>query len=90
MAQTHYRRSRAVAVALAVVAEAERLVGEQPTSDFGLVVLARAMGLPRGAPLALFALGRTAGWIGQALEQYALGQMIRPRAKYVGVPAQSD
>jgi len=90
LAQTHFRRSRAVAVAQAVAAGAERLVGEQPTVDFGLVALARALGLPRGAPLALFALGRTAGWIGQALEQYALGQMIRPRARYVGVGAIAD
>lgn len=87
LAQTHFRRSRAVSVALAVAAEAERLLGEPPTIDFSLVVLARALGLPRGAALALFALGRTAGWIGQALEQYALGQMIRPRARYVGVTA---
>jgi citrate synthase len=79
------RRSRAVALAQAVAAEAEQLLGERPTLDFGLVVLSRALGLPRGAPLALFALGRTAGWIGHALEQYQLGQMIRPRARYVGV-----
>ncbi len=90
LTQKHFRRSKAVSVALAVAAEAERLIGEQPTLDFGLVVLARALGLPRGAPLALFALGRTAGWIGQALEQYALGQMIRPRARYIGVPAVAD
>ena len=31
-------------------------------------------------------LRRTVGWIGHALEQYATGQLIRPRAKYVGVP----
>lgn len=90
VARTHFPRARAVSTALAVVAEAERLIGEQPTIDFSLVVLARALGLPRGAPLALFALGRTAGWIGQALEQYALGQMIRPRAKYVGVQPMAD
>jgi len=44
-----------------------------------------ALELPPGAPLALFALGRTAGWIGQAIEQYQVGQLIRPRARYVGV-----
>jgi citrate synthase len=36
--------------------------------------------------LMLFAIGRSVGWIGHALEQYATGQLIRPRAKYVGVP----
>jgi citrate synthase len=42
--------------------------------------------LTRGAPLMLFAIGRSVGWIGHAIEQYATGQLIRPRAKYVGVP----
>jgi citrate synthase len=38
----------------------------------------------------MFAIGRTIGWIGQAIEQYATGQLIRPRAKYVGVaPAET-
>jgi len=41
--------------------------------------------LPDGATLTLFALGRTIGWIGHAMEQYALDEMIRPRARYVGV-----
>jgi citrate synthase len=33
----------------------------------------------------LFAIGRSVGWIGHAIEQYATGQLIRPRARYVGV-----
>ena len=60
-------------------------VGLQPNIDFALTALAWALELPPGAPLALFALGRTAGWIGQAIEQYQLEQLIRPRARYVGV-----
>jgi citrate synthase len=36
--------------------------------------------------LALFALGRTIGWIGHASEQYGTGQLIRPRARYTGLP----
>jgi citrate synthase len=61
-------------------------LGLHPTIDLALAVLARAIGAPRHAPLALFALGRTAGWIAHACEQYALDQLIRPRARYVGVP----
>lgn len=64
-----------------VMAEA---TGQLPTIDLGLAALAIAADLPDGAPLALFALGRTAGWLGQAIEQYAEGQLIRPRARYVG------
>jgi citrate synthase len=41
--------------------------------------------LPAGSALTVFALGRTIGWIGHAIEQYATDQLIRPRAKYVGV-----
>jgi citrate synthase len=64
-----------------VVAEA---TGQRPTIDLGLAALAQAAQLPPGAPLALFALGRTAGWVGQAIEQYQADQLIRPRARYVG------
>jgi len=35
--------------------------------------------------LALFALGRCAGWLAQALEQRATRQIIRPRAAYTGL-----
>jgi citrate synthase len=49
-----------------------------------LVALQAALELPAGSALALFALGRSIGWIGHALEQYATGELIRPRARYVG------
>ncbi len=62
------------------------LLHEHPTVDFALVALARAYKLPRHAPLILFALGRTAGWIAHAMEQYAAGDLIRPRARYTGPP----
>lgn len=71
-------------LAHAIVQVMADTVGLLPNIDFALTALARALGLPPGAPLALFALGRTAGWIGQAMEQYQMGQLIRPRARYVG------
>jgi citrate synthase len=61
------------------------LLHELPNLDFGLAALARTYGLPDGAPLVLFALGRTAGWIAHAIEQYSSGELIRPRARYTGV-----
>ena len=60
------------------------LLGDHPNLDYGLVILRRALGLPRGSALMLFALGRTAGWMAHAMEQYALDQLIRPRAAYTG------
>ena len=63
---------------------ARAVIGEEPTVDLGLVTLSRVLGLPPGAPLALFALGRTIGWIGHAVEQYEDGSLIRPRARYTG------
>jgi citrate synthase len=69
-----------------VVREVGEIVGERPAVDFALVALARAFGLPPGAAVALFAVGRAVGWIGHAIEQYASGSLIRPRARYVGEP----
>jgi citrate synthase len=69
---------------LAVRMAAEDLTGEPPNVDFALVALADAYGLPRQAPFVIFALSRSVGWIAHALEQIAAGQLIRPRARYVG------
>jgi citrate synthase len=68
---------------------AARASGEHPNIDFGLAAVARVLDLPPDAPLMLFAIGRSVGWIGHALEQYAAGQLIRPRARYVGVPPET-
>ena len=77
-------KSKELAFARALAEAVEELMGEKPTVDFALVAVARALSLPPGTPLTLFALGRTIGWIGHAIEQYAHGTIIRPRAKYVG------
>jgi citrate synthase len=76
--------SPAVELALAMAGAYRELIHEHPTIDHGLVALSRALDLPAHTPLALFALGRTIGWIGHAIEQYAANSMIRPRAAYVG------
>jgi citrate synthase len=73
-----------VALSDTIAGEVLDLLGERPTVDFGLVTLSRALGLPPGGAIALFAIGRTVGWIGHAIEQYGSGSLIRPRARYVG------
>jgi len=55
-----------------------------PEQGQALAAVARVLGLPAGSPLVLFAIGRTIGWIGHAIEQYEANAIIRPRAKYVG------
>ena len=68
---------------------ASEVTGTHPNVDFALAAVSRVLKLPSGSPLVLFAIGRSVGWIGHAIEQYENGQLIRPRAKYVGVsPAQ--
>jgi citrate synthase len=81
-----YPRSPERMYAADVAEAAAAVMRERPTIDFAMAALARVLRLPPGSPLTLFALGRTIGWIGHAIEQYATGQIIRPRAKYVGHP----
>jgi len=69
---------------LAMVGEA--MSGEKPNIDFALSALVAAYDLPEDAPLQIFALARSVGWLAHALEQIETGALIRPRARYVGVP----
>ncbi|WP_240738236.1 citrate synthase family protein [Deinococcus fonticola] len=62
--------------------------GERINIDFALAALIHALGRPAGDILTLFALARSVGWLGHAIETVMTGQMIRPRARYVG-PATS-
>ena len=77
-------KSPRLATLIAVHNAMRRARRDHANLDFGLVAIARALGLKRGTAAALFALGRTAGWIAHALEQREAGYLIRPRAAYVG------
>ncbi|MGH7769173.1 MAG: citrate/2-methylcitrate synthase [Candidatus Binatia bacterium] len=79
-----FPRAPAVALATSAAEAALGLIGERPTIDFGLVILARALNLPPCGALTLFAIGRTIGWIGHAIEEYRRDRIIRPRARYIG------
>jgi citrate synthase len=58
--------------------------GLRPNLDLALSAMQQAFGWPDLAPLMLFALARSAGWIAHAAEQAADAAPIRPRARYVG------
>lgn len=75
---------------LEIMSMIREMIREEPTIDLALALMERALNLPNGSAFALFALGRTAGWIAHALEQYALDSLIRPRARYVGKTPNSN
>jgi citrate synthase len=74
-----------LAVAQAVTDEVRRRALPEPNIEFGLAVLARVAGMVRGAGEAIFATGRSAGWLAHAMEEYERRVPIRPRAVYTGL-----
>jgi len=64
----------------------EAMTGEQANVDFALTAMAASFGLPQDAPMVIFALARTCGWLAHAMEQVEGGHLIRPRARYCGPP----
>lgn len=55
-----------------------------PPVDAGLVAIAEALGLHPGSAGAMFAVGRTAGWVAHIFEQRKSAALLRPRARYIG------
>jgi citrate synthase len=84
--QQQFPDSPMLALAHKVSHAVQALIDQYPNVDFALAVLAVVLNLPVGTSYNLFALGRTIGWIGHAIEQYSIEAMIRPRATYVGIP----
>jgi citrate synthase len=87
-------RGRTLLAAIAVPPAFDRLAAagrsvleEEPNVDFALAALASAYDLPRHAPATIFALARSVGWLAHGIEQAVSGQLIRPRACYVGPSA---
>jgi citrate synthase len=76
--------SARTAPVMRVASEAARLVARRPNVDFALGAVSVTLGLPRGAALGMLLVGRSVGWIAHAMEQYAAGDLIRPRARYTG------
>ena len=78
--------SSQLAVALAVIDETRGRGLPPPNVEFALAVLARVAGMARGSGEAIFAIGRTAGWLAHALEEYERNSPIRPRGLYTSRP----
>jgi citrate synthase len=56
----------------------------ETNDEFYTALLLEALGFPRESFTAVFAIGRTAGWIAHAREQALSGRLIRPKSTYVG------
>lgn len=69
---------------LTALCEAMAAHGLPAMLDAGLVAVCSALGLPPGSGAALFAVGRSAGWVAHILEQRQDGELLRPRARYIG------
>ncbi|WP_084960457.1 citrate/2-methylcitrate synthase [Thermoactinospora rubra] len=75
-----------IAAARAVQREMARRRLPAMNVDFALATLAAVSGMTPGAGEAIFAVARTAGWLAHAMEEYAKGTLLRPRASYTGPP----
>jgi len=69
----------------ALLDAADAVIGDYPNVDFALAALTAAYDLPPDAPLTIFALARTVGWLAHMKEQVTSASIIRPRARYIGV-----
>jgi citrate synthase len=67
-----------------LVAAVHRQNGLLPNLDFALVAMTRALQAPQGTAFAVFAVGRSVGWLAHYFEHLQEGKLIRPRATYVG------
>jgi citrate synthase len=82
-------KSGQLAVAEALMAEIRQKSLPAPNIDLALGAMARVAGMVRGAGEAMFATGRSAGWLAHALEEYERNIPIRPRGVYTGPAAAS-
>jgi citrate synthase len=72
-----------------VLSTLQRLKPDRPLPsnvEFFAGVVMAAAGLPRALFTPTFAVSRSIGWVTHAVEQAAIGKLIRPSAHYVGVP----
>jgi citrate synthase len=90
-ALANLQRTERLELALSVEQTALRLLREhkpdrplETNVEFFTALLLDALGFPREAFTAVFAMGRVAGWIAHAQEQAKSGRLIRPKSRYIG------
>jgi citrate synthase len=79
--------ARAVEVEEAILSTLAELKPDRPLPsnvEYYAGVVMATLGLPRAMFTPTFAVSRTVGWCAHAIEQAAVGKVIRPGARYVG------
>ncbi|HEY6353513.1 MAG TPA: citrate synthase family protein [Burkholderiaceae bacterium] len=87
LAVSHKPRAPRVRTVMALIDAMARAGRPKPNVDVALAAVCGALELPIGMGPAVFAIGRSAGWIAHVLEQQRTGMLLRPRARFVGVVA---
>jgi len=67
------------------IEKATSLTGLLPNIDVALAAMVIHYGLPDDAAFAMFATARRIGLLAHSLGQLGVGQVMRPRGRYVGV-----
>lgn len=78
---------QAMATEVEILATLAELKPDRPLPsnvEFYAGVIMETVGLPRSMFTPTFAVSRVIGWVTHALEQAAVGKLIRPAARYVG------
>jgi len=86
-ALAHKPRAPRVRTVVTLIDAMARAGRPKPNVDVALAAVCGALELPIGMGPAIFAIGRSAGWIAHVLEQQRTGTLLRPRARFVGVVA---
>ncbi len=72
----------------AILKVGEDLTGQSAGMSLALALIGRHLDLPREAPVTLYGLGRSAGWLAHAIEQMQTGASPKARLRYIGVHPQ--
>lgn len=67
-----------------VLKAGEDLTGQGAGLPLALALIGRHLDLPREAPLTLYGIGRSAGWLAHAIEQMQSGSAPKARLRYIG------
>ena len=70
----------------AILNVGEDLTGRPVGMSLALALIGRHLDLPREAPVTLYGIARSAGWLAHAIEQMHSGSGPKARLRYIGAP----